>query len=41
MYREVPEAPESADIFGIPPVLVEVSVSKVQKLGHCVEERVE
>lgn len=41
VHRQIPQPPESADILGVPPVLVEVPVSEVEELSHGVEEGVE
>lgn len=41
MYGHVPVAPEGVDVVRIPPITVEVAVSKVKQLADQIEKRVE
>jgi len=41
MNRHVPCSPEYINIIGIPPITVEVSISKVQQLTNQVQKRME
>lgn len=41
VHGHVPVAPEDVDVVGVPPVVVELAVGKVQHFAHQVQERVE
>lgn len=41
VHRHVPRPPEHLDVIGVPPVVIEITIRKVQQFSYQVEERVE